>query len=416
MSNWLTIYLDDHRIEWLAYMPNVVTRLQQPGLDFTGCYVNVPLCLPARVGLLTGTYSKTHTCDDNNESTLDAAIIGGDVVLSESFLGALDATHRTGWMGKFFQETTTRTPGGVNTIRQILSAVQWEPNVWDGSTTTAIGSDQVGYLTDEAVTFMGGSEPWALHWCSWEPHWPWQGVEVADLCRWARTSWEVVADDVSDKPAFVQSRAAVTDADRALIQFVNRQYARESTMVDRAIGLLLDEIDFDETNVILTSDNGNLLGEHRYVPTVLGAPKFLCYDPCLHVPLMARGPDFSPGTNTDPVTQQDIYATIMAVEGITPPHTLDGIDLRDTDPARDLLHRLGDATGTGAAGRPEADGITTTISDVRYKYFDYDDAPTNSEELYDLTNDPDELTNQASNGSFASIKSTCQSRLAALLA
>jgi arylsulfatase A-like enzyme len=414
--NWFIIYLDDFRVEWLAYMPNVVALLQRLGLNFTSCFVNVPICLPSRVGILTGNYSKTHTVETNDESTLDTAIIAGDVVMSETFLGALDTTHRTGWMGKYFQTGTTRTPGGVNTIRQVLSANQYSASVWDGSSSTSIGRDQVDYLTDEAISFMGGSEPWALHWCSWEPHWPWECVTIEDTHRWSAEFWQVVDDDVADKPAWVQARAAVTDVNKAVTQFVHRQYAREATMVDRAIGLLLDEVDFETTNVIFTTDNGNLLAEHRYVPTVLGAPKFLCYDPCLRVPLIARGPSFTPGTNTDLVTHQDIYATICDVESISPPHTLDGVSLLATDPARDLLHRLGDATGTGAAGRPEADGISTMIDGVLFSYWDYDDSPTNSEEMYDKTNDPDELTNVAADGDYASEKSTCQSRLAALLA
>jgi arylsulfatase A-like enzyme len=124
-----------------------------------------------------------------------------------------------------------------------------------------------------------------------------------------------------------------------------------------------------------------------------------------------RGPGFSSGIDDNPTQHQDIAATMAAIASVTPGVSpLDGIDLRTTDPDRELLHQLGDATGTGAAGRPIAEGITTKTR----KLFRYDETGADEFEMYDLDTDPTELLNVANDAGRLTERNALEAALDAL--
>ena len=56
--NILLIIADDMRYDQLQYMPNVRRLIADKGRTFSQVRCNVPLCQPARVGLMTGQMSK----------------------------------------------------------------------------------------------------------------------------------------------------------------------------------------------------------------------------------------------------------------------------------------------------------------------------------------------------------------------
>lgn len=241
---------------------------------------------------------------------------------------------------------------------------------------------------------------------------------------------------VGTKPSWVQAKAALTGVnpntgDYATINGVARNFMREASTLDDFIGRLLAQIDFADTVVWFTSDNGVHLGEHRYWTDT--GTKFMPYEPSMHVPLFVRGSGINAGIDPNLVTQQDIGATICAMEGVTPTLTQDGIDLRDTSPTRTLLHEYGDATGTGAAGRPIGDGISTPD----WKLTRWDDTGDDEFEMYrkvinpplvaigSRLDDPYEIVNVAHRGddlpeqpgtSYLSVRNALEAELDALLA
>ena len=67
-----------------------------------------------------------------------------------------------------------------------------------------------------------------------------------------------------------------------------------------------------DTVVILTSDHGELLGEHHLMDH-----QYSLYDPLIRVPLIVYGPRwFKPGRSAAPVSTLDLYPTVLELAGI----------------------------------------------------------------------------------------------------
>ena len=89
-------------------------------------------------------------------------------------------------------------------------------------------------------------------------------------------------------------------------------YDAEVRYVDHELGALLDALPalgIDGSDlVILTSDHGEYLGEHDLVEHSKDV-----YEEALRVPMIVRGPGFSPGVDRRPVSVADVYRLALAV-------------------------------------------------------------------------------------------------------
>ncbi len=159
--------------------------------------------------------------------------------------------------------------------------------------------------------------------------------------------------------------------------------------------------------VILTSDNGYLLGEHR-----IRQGKTLPYEPSARVPLIIRGPGVPAGeVRTQPVAAIDVSPTVVGVSGAKPFLSGAVMDWRS------LLPKVADPT-RGAdrdlvleAG-PEGDMQDYLYHGLRtadgWKYIEYH---TGEQELYNLIRDPEELDNLAGDPGFATMQTYLAERL-----
>jgi arylsulfatase A-like enzyme len=88
--------------------------------------------------------------------------------------------------------------------------------------------------------------------------------------------------------------------------------------LDDATGDLVDDLRakglLDDTLLIVSSDHGEALGEHRRLEH-----RFSVYDQLLHVPLLVRYPaKMPPARVSDRVTTADVYATVLDAAGVAP--------------------------------------------------------------------------------------------------
>jgi len=155
------------------------------------------------------------------------------------------------------------------------------------------------------------------------------------------------------------------------LDFVISQFAGKVTMVDRWFGRVLDRLDredaWDDTVVIVTTDHGEMLGEHGYI-----MKNYMpVYDAIANTPLLVHHPD-GHGSRVDAVTSAvDVYATLLESVGAEVP--------TDTH-SRSLLPLV---RGERADHREYAlygyFGADACITDGRYTYFHPGDtdAPVN---------------------------------------
>jgi arylsulfatase A-like enzyme/Flp pilus assembly protein TadD len=162
-------------------------------------------------------------------------------------------------------------------------------------------------------------------------------------------------------------------------------YYGEVAGTDHALAGLLDPLrEGDEAAVlvVLTADHGESLGEHGERGHGLFA-----YEATLHVPLVVWGPGLvQPGTSPRPVGHVDIVPTVLDLLGVPPPDGLAGRSL--AGPAGEVerglyFEALSSSLNRGWA--PLHGRIEQRMKAIRL--------PVG--ELYDLRQDPSEVTNLA---------------------
>lgn len=161
------------------------------------------------------------------------------------------------------------------------------------------------------------------------------------------------------------------------------RYDAEIRRVDRSFGEVLDFLDShglaDDTAVIFSSDHGESLGEHEFY----FEHGWFAYEPTLHVPLLIRLPGQEEGATDDRlVSTLDLHATLLALARVPPAPGSRGVDLfGGEEPEAHVLIENADRYPIRLRG----------LRTAGWKYlFREDDG---SEELYRLSDDPDEQNN-----------------------
>jgi N-acetylglucosamine-6-sulfatase len=342
----------------------------------------------------------------------------------------------------------------------------------DNGTLVQYGTKPSDYGTDvymgKANSFITSSsaekKPFFLYLNTYAPHQP-ATPAPQDVGKFAgaqapRTpNFNVVQ---STKPAWVRSLPPMTPQ---VIKRVDSLYLRriESLQaVDRGIKGLVDTLQstgqLDNTYFVFTSDNGFHLGQFR-----MPSGKQTAYETDIHLPLMVRGPGVKAASKVDDlVGNVDLAPTFADMGGASTPSFVDGRSFlplidgskspwdrnaylvehwKEVDPSANPggLQEPADpdqadasastttplnpnskrarkqrraAAGTRVSGAsltriPEYHGLRTS----RYLYVEYE---TGERELYDVTADPYELSNLASETSEASTVAQLHAVLAQL--
>ncbi|HZP21669.1 MAG TPA: alkaline phosphatase family protein [Bauldia sp.] len=204
------------------------------------------------------------------------------------------------------------------------------------------------------------------------------------------------------------------DADFRLLRAI---YWGMISEVDGQIGRIMDRIDAlgSDTVVILTSDHGEMLGDHWTIG------KFGYFDQAFHVPLIIRDPRRPGEGRVDAFTEAvDIAPTILELVDAPPISAADGHSLASylegLAPARprDCVHWEYDfrepATGAAQAalGLDLDDCALSVIRDERFKYVHCNGLPPL---LFDLAADPDELHDVSGEPAYQAVRLDYAERL-----
>lgn len=170
-----------------------------------------------------------------------------------------------------------------------------------------------------------------------------------------------------------------------------RSYLAATSFVDSQVGRILDALDAsgkaDNTIIVLWSDHGWHLGEK------LITGKNTLWDDSTRVPLIFAGPGVAAGARChQPAELLDIYPTLIDLCGLPKKSDLDG---------HSLLPQMQHANAPR-----EWPAITTHNHDNhgirtdRWRFIQYADG---SEELYEMSADPNEWHNLATNSAYADV-------------
>ena len=197
------------------------------------------------------------------------------------------------------------------------------------------------------------------------------------------------AGEYDEKPrrqkAAWQSQHA-DELDDAQIRTILAHYYGMISMTDRLVGRLVDRIAQlglnDNTVVVYTVDHGDTMGHHR-----MFTKGFAFYEQSMRIPWIARAPGLPRGMRVDaPVSGIDMFPTMLELLGFPAPRGVHGRSLVPLWRGKERTAHEAIFAGQGFEG-------TTRLTMVRtpeWKFTRYDDGGA---ELYNLTDDPNELNN-----------------------
>ena len=256
---------------------------------------------------------------------------------------------------------------------------------WESDADTVVAQTMRGAA--DWVRSYTLDKPFYLHVEVFDPHEPWDPpAEFAQV-------YEPGYGDRLDgclAPIHVDGLADATLAN------VRAAYAGEATLVDKWTGHLLDALRetgrMDDTLVVFTSDHGCMLGEQGEIHKGFDRLR----NQCTRLPLLVRHPGGDgAGERVSGFCQhQDIMPTVLGRLGIAPPDRVLGRDLwAQVNGASDAPDYAVSAFGHCASIRTrEWDLVTPWLALAPDSPLPGYRTPARRQ-LYDLTTDPEELTN-----------------------
>jgi arylsulfatase A-like enzyme len=388
-------------------------KLAADGVTFTNTISSCPVCTPYRSMLLTGRHPQSTGHLINFVNTRHDEIGLGDAFAH--------AGYRTGWVGKWHLHTGSfpqiNGPDYVPEGRDRLGFQYWRgynfhTDYFDGTVNRDDWHYEhwEGYETDAlaryAMEFMDevGDEPFCLFVSPHQPHVT--GGEFAPERYYRRLPAELTL------PANVPSdrREGALEA--------YRHYLAMTLALDDMVGELLGHLDEkglrENTIVVFTSDHGTQMGAHN--PDIWG--KKQPYEESLRVPMFVRLPGvFEAGGTCEALTAPvDLFPTFCTLCGVPIPRSVEGCDLSDAWLGRSAAFEQ-DAVFTMNFTRSYdylQDGAEWR--GVRTKDASYVEWLNGIVELYDIVNDPLELTNLVGRDDAAALQAEMAARLAEMMA
>lgn len=399
MNDWVR-YLNEHPD---SYTPNI-DRLANKGIVFTNAYVNVPICNPSRLSIMTGLHPMQSGITSNRQQPL-SNIFPNAYSLNQHLQ---DHDYNINAYGKIYHNADNR--------KEFKNNWKWNGQYPKPENLPIHGMTE---LTDIAQTFDWGAidEPetnWGDHqmakdfeefigrYRSESPFFTAIGFRLPHLPRYFPQSYlesfkKIVGDSVSlpvskpndleDLPEYAKNLGALwTELDeiiesndqmhQAILDYLVSVY-----FIDTQVGIVLDAIarsnHRDNTVIIFASDHGYMLGEKsKWRKNVL-------WRDAVRVPLIV----YDPRGNSEridvskPVSLIDIYPTI---------EELAQIPKRDELLGRNLLELVDNANSEDAVVIMTEENDVSIIT-KQYQLIEYNS--NNGAEFYNNEIDPHQWNN-----------------------
>jgi len=393
-------------------------HLEREGITFGSAYSDCPVCVPARMSIMTGQNATTHGMARNGSSSV---VLAGTPTLpalvreqgyQTAAIGKMHFTPqraRHGFEEMIIPEDYYREFRDSGSPLQPMRHGLGQNELYPGLSTVPEAMTLTSWTVDQSADYIlerrDPSKPFFL-WCSFsKPHPPLDPPEPYYSMYRDEPIPEPVMGDWSfpDRlPPVMRrfwQRHSYDLLSPSVIRAARQAYYGLITHIDYAIGRLFAALQdvgiFNDTLILFTSDHGEFLGDHG------GGNKVFCHEPSAHVPFILRLPqdwaDRRPGTTVDvPVTLADVLPTLVTAAGGRLPEACDGLDLvavarSPADCDRDYLVLLSE----GINGTPSIPDYLA-ITDGRWKYCWYPEG--SMEHFFDLASDPNELRDLSEQG------------------
>lgn len=455
--NIVVLQTDDQTVADLAYMKRARSMLQSRGVTFTQMVTPFAICCPSRAAMMTGSYPHNNgvsanfppaggyvpwqkvSGDKNIASWLQRAgyftVHIGKYINGYAYPNRDNVKVPSGWSewhGSADPSTyqmwgyQLNEPGGSRTYGKFRKQdpATYSTDVYRRKAVRVVRQQarqpgpfflQVAFLAPhvETVPLKVGFIP--QPWVDTDDPDPQFGIKSipprpAPRDRDAYPNMPLARGpsfneaDVSDKGPFVRDLPLLTDEEIEDLVEDNRRRRQSLLAVDDAVRAVVRTLrasgELKNTVIVFTGDNGYLLGQHR-----ISMGKYFPYEPALRIPFVMRGPGIRPDAKVGRlVSLIDLTPTLLDFAGAKAVgRRPDGMSLRPLLSgngdirSRSVLLSSGPQKAPSGTNLPLFDGVRTPS----FAWWRYEDG---FEEMYDLRNDPDELTNVAQDPAYADIR------------
>lgn len=340
--------------------PNI-DRLQDQGVRYENCYSPHPLCVPARVALLTGMDAiKNGVLDNGQFLRADYASMGiqtwPETLASNGYYtAAIGKMHfypwdlRLGFQHRVIAEDKrwihirddyyhflrkhghrklhgNEHPRYYEDKGAVISRIPWEYSV----------DHFVGQSACRFIEEYGSEGPFAMMVGFPGPHCPYdpspEFLDTVDPERLPPAIPEVEGDtpqlrrrniDGNRRPWNGVDYTEFSDTHKSKIRL---HYAALVSQIDHEVGQILDALEgkslLDNTVIVFSADHGDYLGDHN----LIGKGPF--FEAGIRVPLVVRAPWLGESRIcSDLVSLSDITATLLSLAGCEVPPHMDSVPL-----------------------------------------------------------------------------------------
>ncbi|MBR10730.1 MAG: sulfatase [Rickettsiales bacterium] len=383
-----------------------LNQLAEEGIRFDRCYSTSPICSPNRSAMIVGVHQSKINAQHHRGNQ--------ELALQEPYKPFTYWLRKAGYMTILGNEKVLHQGEKIDVNFKHAALGEWD------------GVGQFG-LFDKKDEFIQSDQPFFAQ----------IQLKVTHRGDW----WEEIHQKVESPVDPDQVELPSYFSDNEIIRKDWAMYLDQIAYMDTEVGQLIKDLKaqgiYENTVIIFVGDNGrcNIRG------------KGYLYEPGLKVPLIISGPGFnSKGEiRNDLVSTIDVTATVLDIAGVKLPTYMDGQSVFDPKfnreyvySARDQWDEILDKSRSITSGKykyiknymPEVpydahqaylefhrpalhvmrkEKLEGKLSDAQSAFFS---AEKPKEELYDLTNDPDELVNLANNSDYESILISMRQQLA----
>ncbi len=405
-------------------------RLASMGVRFDRAYCQQPLCGPSRASLMTGLRPDTldlHSLKhEMRERNPDVVTIGQMFRQNGYFSARAGKIYHYGNPGMIGTDGNDDpetwderyNPQGIDSLQEDkiirygkgrekaglgISMAWWDPVSKDEEHTDGMVATKIIELMKEKK-----DEPFFLAAGFFNPHCPYVApkryFDMYPLDEITMPDLDEAKADLEDVPPMAVMRdtgkwpyyfedITVEEARRC-----KQAYYACNSFVDAQVGRLLDAVEenglMEKTIIVFWSDHGYFLGEKGLWY------KRKAFERSAKMPLIIAAPGLAKnGATLEPVELLDLYPTLADLCGLTPPDNLEGASLRPllSDPDNAKWEK---PAVTQIWHSPKAWGYSLRTD--RWRYTEWLEGEA-GRELYDHENDPEEITNLASDESKAEL-------------
>ncbi|MDP2492961.1 choline-sulfatase [Shimia thalassica] len=399
----------DGPADWL-HAPNL-KKLAAQSTRFQNAYTASPLCAPGRASFMSGQLPSATRVYDN------AAEFASSIPTYAHHLRR--AGYQTCLSGKMhfvgpdqlhgFEErlTTDIYPpdfGWTPDYRKPGERIEWWYHNMGSVTGAGVAEisnqmefdDEVAYhATRKVYDLARGKDerPWCLTVSFTHPHDPyvarrkyWDLYEECEHLQPTVPAIPYEDQDTHSKRIFDANDWRSFEITKDDIRKSRQAYFANISYLDDKIGEVLEALEStrQEAIILFVSDHGDMLGERGLWF------KMSFYEGSARVPLMVCAPQMAPGLVTTPVSNIDVCPTLCDLAGVSMEEVMPWTS------GESLVHLgQGGERTSPVAMEYAAEASYAPMVSLRYGKWKYNRCLLDEDQLFDLENDPHELTNLA---------------------